>query len=200
MKLRHVRAAAVFGICVVALTGARGHHGGSCGGGSSHSSSSSSGGSSTTTSGGTTTGGDSSSGGTFGGGTTTGGTTSGGTTTSGTSGDSTTSGGTSTIGGGSGSGSAMSDIKIRSCEYTDRLGITAKIEATNSSATQKYDYRLTVKFYGPDRELLGTRNPSIPFVGPGKTDTLDVSQPFVPKAGTSGTVRCEVSSATRTAG
>ncbi|MFI9305833.1 hypothetical protein [Streptomyces triculaminicus] len=197
MKLRHVRAAAVFGICVVALTGARGHHGGSCGGGSSHSSSSSSsGGSSTTTSGGTTTGGDSSSGGTFGGGTTTGGTTSGGTTTSGTSGDSTTSGGTSTIGG----GSAMSDIKIRSCEYTDRLGITAKIEATNSSATQKYDYRLTVKFYGPDRELLGTRNPSIPWVAPGKTDTLDVSQPFVPKAGTSGTVRCEVSSATRTAG
>ncbi|GHG56004.1 hypothetical protein GCM10018779_19710 [Streptomyces griseocarneus] len=92
----------------------------------------------------------------------------------------------------------MRDIKIRSCEYTDRLGITAKIEATNSSATLKYDYRLTVKFYGPDRELLGTRNPSIPFVSPGKTDTLDVSQPFVPKAGTSGTVRCEVSSVTRT--
>ncbi|MGW0750621.1 hypothetical protein [Streptomyces sp. NPDC002587] len=42
MKLRHVRAVAVFGIAIVALTGARGSHGGSCGGssGSSHSSSS----------------------------------------------------------------------------------------------------------------------------------------------------------------
>ncbi|WMX46546.1 hypothetical protein [Streptomyces roseicoloratus] len=35
MKLRHVRAIAVFGIALVALTGARGSHGGSCGGGSS---------------------------------------------------------------------------------------------------------------------------------------------------------------------
>ncbi|MEX0168464.1 hypothetical protein [Streptomyces sp. LMG1-1-1.1] len=35
MKLRHVRAIAVFGIAVVALTGARGSHGGSCGGSSS---------------------------------------------------------------------------------------------------------------------------------------------------------------------
>ncbi|WP_190159557.1 hypothetical protein [Streptomyces litmocidini] len=38
MKMRHARAIAVFGIAVVALTGARGSHGGSCGGGSgSHS-------------------------------------------------------------------------------------------------------------------------------------------------------------------
>ncbi len=48
MKLRHVRAVAVFGIAIFALTGARGSHGASCGG-SSHSSgsgsSSSSGGS-----------------------------------------------------------------------------------------------------------------------------------------------------------
>ncbi|WP_411102944.1 hypothetical protein [Streptomyces sp. cmx-4-9] len=43
MKLRHVRAVAVFGIAVVALTGARGSHGGSCGGGHSSSSSSSGG-------------------------------------------------------------------------------------------------------------------------------------------------------------
>ncbi|MFI8910072.1 hypothetical protein ACIGW4_00410 [Streptomyces sp. NPDC053513] len=41
MNMRHVRAIAVFGIAVVALTGARGSHGGSCGGSSgSHSSSS----------------------------------------------------------------------------------------------------------------------------------------------------------------
>ncbi len=199
MKLRHVRAIAVFGIAAVALTGARGSHGGSCGGGggSSHSSSSSSGGS---TSGGST-GGDSS-GGTFGGGTTSGGTTgsttTGGTTTSGTSGDSTTSGGSYTTGGTGGSNSAMRDIKILSCEYTERLGITAKIQATNSSSTLKYDYRFTVKFYGPDRALLATRNPSIPFVMPGKTDTLDVSTPYTPKPGTSGTIRCEVPNVTRT--
>ncbi|WP_017238077.1 hypothetical protein [Streptomyces sp. SS] len=43
MKIRHVRAIAVFGIAVVALTGARGSHGGSCGGSSSGSSSSSGG-------------------------------------------------------------------------------------------------------------------------------------------------------------
>lgn len=43
MKLRHVRAVAVFGIAVVALTGARGSHGGSCGGGHSSGSSSSGG-------------------------------------------------------------------------------------------------------------------------------------------------------------
>ncbi|MFE4309060.1 hypothetical protein ACFRR6_23780 [Streptomyces sp. NPDC056891] len=41
MKKRHVRAIAVFGIAVVALTGARGSHGGGCGSSSSGSSSSS---------------------------------------------------------------------------------------------------------------------------------------------------------------
>ncbi|MEU8527436.1 MULTISPECIES: hypothetical protein [Streptomyces] len=61
MKLRHVRAVAVFGIAVVALTGARGSHGASCGGShGSSSSSSSSGGSSSSgsdsTSGGSSTG------------------------------------------------------------------------------------------------------------------------------------------------
>ncbi|NUK12535.1 hypothetical protein HRW18_32100 [Streptomyces lunaelactis] len=53
MKIRHVRAIAVFGIAIVALTGARGSHGGSCGGGSS-SSSHGSGDNNTTTSGGST--------------------------------------------------------------------------------------------------------------------------------------------------
>jgi hypothetical protein len=58
VKIRHVRAIAVFGIAIVALTGARGSHGGSCGGSSSNGSSSSSSGGShdndTTTSGGST--------------------------------------------------------------------------------------------------------------------------------------------------
>lgn len=43
MNKRHIRAIAVFGIAVFALTGARGSHGGSCGGSSSGSSGSSSG-------------------------------------------------------------------------------------------------------------------------------------------------------------
>ena len=64
MQSRHVRAIAVFGIAVFALTGARGSSGGGCSGGSSSSSSSSSSGSSggsdsggsSTTGGSTTTG------------------------------------------------------------------------------------------------------------------------------------------------
>ncbi|MFF6781286.1 hypothetical protein [Streptomyces sp. NPDC012510] len=62
MQSRHVRAVAVFGIAVIALTGARGSGGAGCSGGSSSSSSSSSssggsdGGSSTSTGGSTTTG------------------------------------------------------------------------------------------------------------------------------------------------
>ncbi|UUU33142.1 hypothetical protein JIX56_26545 [Streptomyces sp. CA-210063] len=59
MQSRHVRAIAVFGIAVFALTGARGSSGGGCSGGSSSSSSSSSSGGSdsgsTTTTGGSTT-------------------------------------------------------------------------------------------------------------------------------------------------
>jgi hypothetical protein len=57
VKIRHVRAIAVFGIAIIALTGARGSSGGSCGGSSSSGSgSSSSGGSNdnSTTTGGTT--------------------------------------------------------------------------------------------------------------------------------------------------
>ncbi|MCC3773935.1 hypothetical protein [Streptomyces sp. UNOB3_S3] len=203
MKLRHVRATAVFGIAVVALTGARGHHGASCGGGSSHHSSGSS--TSGGTSGGTSTSGGFSSGGTTGGGTTTGGATTGGATTGGGAGDSSSSssssGGSSVLGSngsGRGGGSdAMSDIKIMDCAYTDRLGITAKLSATNGSATLKYTYRLTVKFTDPEGKIT-TRFPSIPYVMPGKTGTLDVSTPYVPKAGSpSSGGRCEVTNVTR---
>ncbi|MBB4984933.1 MULTISPECIES: hypothetical protein [Streptomyces] len=59
MNMRHVRAIAVFGIAVVALTGARGSHGGSCGGGhssGSHSSGSNHGDDHDGTSGGSSTG------------------------------------------------------------------------------------------------------------------------------------------------
>ncbi|MEH6379311.1 hypothetical protein V7793_33975 [Streptomyces sp. KLMMK] len=199
MKLRHVRAAAVFGIAVVALTGARGSHGGGCGGGSSsHGSSSSSTSGGTTTTGGTT--GDSSTGGSTGGGTST----DGGLTTGGTSGLTTggsTSSGTSTSGittGGSTGGSASRDLKIVSCDYSDTRGITAKISVTNPSLTDNYTYTFSVKFTDSTGTLIGTRNRTIPFVGPGKTDTQDVSQSYVPKAGTSVSGKCAVNNVTRT--
>ncbi|MFC5147889.1 hypothetical protein [Streptomyces aureoversilis] len=199
MKLRHVRAAAVFAIAVVALTGARGSHGGSCGGGGSshHSSSSTSGG--TTTTGGTT--GDSSTGGTTGGGTST----DGGLTTGGTSGLTTggsTSSGTSTsgitTGGSSTGGSASRDLKIVSCDYSDARGITAKISVTNPSLTDNYTYTFSVKFTDSNGTLIGTRNRTIPYVGPGKTETQDVSQVYVPKAGTSVSGKCAVNNVMRT--
>lgn len=124
MKLRHVRAVAVFGIAIVALTGARGSHGGSCGG-SSHSSSgsgsSSSGGSSTT--GGGSNGSDSS-------------------TTSGSSGS------TSATGGSSSSNKAERDIKIDQCKL-DAAGknLVARLTVTNSGSLD-YTYGITVKFRG----------------------------------------------------
>ncbi|CAM5394875.1 hypothetical protein [Streptomyces abikoensis] len=189
MKLRHVRAAAVFGIAVVALTGARGHHGGGCSGGSSsHHSSSTSGG--TTTTGGT-------SGGSAGtdGGLTTGGTTGSGSTSGGTSTSGLTSGGTTT---GGSSASASRDLKIVSCDYSDARGITAKISITNPSVTDTYTYAFSVKFTDASGTLIGTRNRTLPFVGPGKTDTQDVSQVYVPKAGTSVSGKCEVTNVTRT--
>ncbi|MBF6045809.1 hypothetical protein GO001_11330 [Streptomyces sp. NRRL B-1677] len=190
MKLRHVRAAAVFGIAVVALTGARGHHGGGCSGGSSshHSSSSTSGG--TTTTGGTSGGSTSTDGGLTTGGTTTSGSTSGGTSTSGL-----TSGGTTT---GGSSANASRDLKIVSCDYSDARGITAKISVTNPSLTDSNTYTFSVKFTDATGALIGTRNRTIPFVGPGKTDTQDVSQVYVPKAGASVSGKCEVNNVTRT--
>ncbi|MBT2385370.1 hypothetical protein [Streptomyces sp. ISL-11] len=192
MKLRHVRAAAIFGIAVVALTGARGHHGGSCSGGSSsHSSSSTSGGSTTT--GGTTSAGTT-------GDLTSGGTTTGGTTTGGTTGGSTSSGSTSgiTTGGTGGSASASRDLKIISCDYSDTRGITAKISVTNPSATDNYTYTFSVKFTDSTGTLIGTRNRTMPYVGPGKTETQDVSQSYLPKAGTVASGKCAVENVART--
>ncbi|MFF7727472.1 hypothetical protein [Streptomyces sp. NPDC008001] len=194
MKLRHVRAAAVFGIAVVALTGARGHHGASCSGGSSghHSSSSTSGGTSTTggTTGSTTSGGTSTDGGLTTGGTTTSGSTSSGSTTSGL-----TSGGTTT---GGSNADASRDLRIVSCDYSDARGITAKISVTNPSLTDNYTYTFAVKFTDSNGTVIGTRNRTIPFVGPGKTDTQDVSQVYVPKAGASVSGKCEVNNVMRT--
>ncbi|MFD7911017.1 hypothetical protein ACFV30_09835 [Streptomyces sp. NPDC059752] len=122
MKLRHVRAVAVFGIAIFALTGARGSHGGSCGG-SSHSSSSGSGGSSSS-SGGTSSGSDS------------------------TSGSTGSSSGSSSVTGGSSNNKAERDIKIDACKM-DASGknLVAKITVTNSGSVD-YTYNITMKFRG----------------------------------------------------
>ncbi|MFE1871728.1 hypothetical protein ACFW9N_12660 [Streptomyces sp. NPDC059496] len=122
MKLRHVRAVAVFGIAIFALTGARGSHGGSCGG-SSHSSSSGSGGSS-------------------------GGTSSGSNGSDSTGGSTGSSSGSSSVTGGSSNNKAERDIKIDACKM-DASGknLVAKITVTNSGSVD-YTYNITMKFRG----------------------------------------------------
>ncbi|MGW7440005.1 hypothetical protein [Streptomyces sp. NPDC054849] len=123
MKLRHVRAIAVFGIAIVALTGARGSSGGSCGG------SSSSGSSSSSSSGGTTGGGSNSDG-------------------SDTTSSSSSSGGTSVTGGSSSSNKAERDIRIDSCRL-DGSGknLVARLTVTNNGSLD-YTYNITMKFRG----------------------------------------------------
>ncbi|MFC9585066.1 hypothetical protein ACFVJ8_19850 [Streptomyces yangpuensis] len=121
MKFRHVRAIAVFGIAVVALTGARGSHGASCGG-SSHSSSSSS-----------------SSGGSSGS------TTSGSSGSDSTSGTSSSSGGTTTTGGTS-RDKAERDIRIDSCKLdSSGKNLVARLTVTNSGSLDQ-TYSITMKF------------------------------------------------------
>ncbi|MFD7783489.1 hypothetical protein ACFV4Q_10415 [Streptomyces nojiriensis] len=118
MKLRHVRAVAVFGIAIFALTGARGSHGGSCGG-SSHSSGSGSSGSSSGSHGSDST--------------------------SGTTGSSTSG---SSVTGGSGNNKAERDIKIDACKMdASGKNLVAKITVTNSGSVD-YTYNITMKFRG----------------------------------------------------
>ncbi|MEU2788133.1 hypothetical protein [Streptomyces sp. NPDC007100] len=197
MKFRHVRTVAAAGVVLVALTGARHSHGGGCGssssshgsdGGSSTSGSSTSGGyeASTGSSGYSSSGGSSTSGGYDGG------TSSSGSSTSGSS----TSG--FTTGGSSSSRSAMNDIKINGCKYNGAGSLKTTVTATNSSSSTKYTYLLTMKFTAPGGKDLGTRHPSIPYVQPGRTESLDVTQ-YVPSADAiSGTYRCSVTDVQRT--
>ncbi|MET9325016.1 hypothetical protein ABZX75_33490 [Streptomyces sp. NPDC003038] len=134
MKLRHVRAVAVFGVALVALTGARGSNGGSCGGsssGSSHGSDSSS----SSSSGGGTTGGshdnDSTSG---------------------------SSGGASVPGGSSSSNKAERDIKIDACKLDDAgKNLVARLTVTNSGSLD-YTYNISMKFRG---DAASSANPAL---------------------------------------
>ncbi|MFD5621158.1 hypothetical protein [Streptomyces yangpuensis] len=174
MKFRHVRAIAVFGIAIVALTGARGSHGASCGG-SSHSSSSSSGGSS---SGGTSSGSDS---------------------TSGTSGTSSSSGGTTTTTGGSSRDKAERDIKIDSCKL-DSTGknLVARLTVTNSGSLDQ-TYSITMKFnpaagssaVAAQAKVTGLK------VKAGASQQTEATAPYTGKGDGSEYKECVVSSASK---
>jgi hypothetical protein len=126
VKLRHVRAVAVFGIAIVALTGARGSGGGcsSNSGSSSHSSDSGSGSGSGYDSGSSTTGG------------------------SNDSGSSSSSGGVSVPGGSSSADKAARDIKIDECRMDDSgKNLVARITVTNTGSLD-HTYNITMKFRG----------------------------------------------------
>ncbi|MEU6313222.1 hypothetical protein [Streptomyces sp. NPDC047014] len=174
MKLRHVRAVAVFGIAVIALTGARGSHGGSCGGGSSHSSGSGSNGSSTT--GGSTTGGshdnDSTSG-----------SSSGGTTASGVS----------------GKDKAERDIRIDACKM-DASGknLVARITVTNSGSLDS-TYNITMKFRGDATAAAADAQARVSglTVKAGASRQTEATTPYTGKGDGSEFKECVVSSASK---
>ncbi|MFI0981245.1 hypothetical protein ACH4SP_30075 [Streptomyces sp. NPDC021093] len=195
MKLRHVRAVAVFGIAVVALTGARGSHGGSCGGGHSSSSSSSSGGDSSSSS--SSSGGDyqASTGGYDGSSSSSGGSSS--STTTGGTDSSSSSSTTGSVPGTGGSSSASRDLRISECKYDPSRGMLANITATNSSSSSTYTYSFMVKFTNSG-STVGTRSTSIAAVAPGQSRSIDVATPFVKKSTESLIGRCEVKYVTRT--
>ncbi|MFD5101044.1 hypothetical protein [Streptomyces albidochromogenes] len=212
MKLRHVRAIAVFGIAVLALTGARGRGGscddssGSSGGssfGSSSSSSSTSGGSSydSSTSGGYTSGDTTSSSSTSGyttsSGSTTGDSTSTTSSTSGyTTGSSTTTGSTS----GTRGDTNITDVRIDSCRYDPSRGIVAAVSATNTSTTENYTYTFTVEFSDPSGATIATRHPSMYMVLAGRTERQDVATPYIAKPGETSGGKCTLSNVRRIAG
>ncbi|WP_406257813.1 hypothetical protein [Streptomyces nigra] len=146
MKLRHVRAVAVFVGVVVALTGARHSSGGGCSG-SDHSSSSSS-----------------SSGGSGGGSThyddddDTGSTSGGGAQTS------------------EGPGAAETDdVDIVRCENDPERGLVARVSATNSDALRTYSYTFTVTFKDAGGGELDKQTSGILTVEPGATESVDVT-------------------------
>ncbi|MGP3690075.1 hypothetical protein ACTVZO_36170 [Streptomyces sp. IBSNAI002] len=172
MKLRHVRAVAVFGIAVFALTGARGSHGGSCGG------SSSSGSGSGSSSGGSTGGSHDSDG----------------TSTSGSS-----SGGSVT--GGSSSNKAERDIRIDSCKLDDaRKNLVARITVTNSGSVG-YTYNITMKFRGDSASTASTAQATVSAltVKAGASQPAEAKTPYTGKGDGSEYKECVVASASKNA-
>ncbi|WP_236244167.1 hypothetical protein [Streptomyces sp. CC210A] len=185
MKSRHVRALAVFGIALVALTGARGSHGGSCSGSSSGSSSSSGSGSSGdhgsddgVGKSDTDTGTDASTAG---------------------SGSGSGSSGGSGSGGGSGS-SAMRDVRIDGCEMdADTKKLVARITVTNNGALD-YAYDFTVRFKGDTggTALPATARVNDLEVAAGAKSTAEASAPYTGGGDGSEYTRCVVTKASRT--
>lgn len=174
VKLRHVRAVAVFGIAVFALTGARGSHGGSC-------DSSSSSGSSSSSSGGGGTGGSNDGG------------------SSSTSSGGSSSGGSAT--GGSSSNKAERDIKIDSCKLDDsRKNLVARITVTNSGSVG-YTYNITMKFRG---DAASTATPATArvtglTVKAGASQQAEATTTYTGKGDGSEYKECVVSSASKNA-
>ncbi|MEU0274385.1 hypothetical protein [Streptomyces sp. NPDC006307] len=191
MKLRHVRAVAVFGIVLVTLTGARGSHGGSCGGSSSSSSSSSDGGSSSTSGGGY----DGSTGSTSG---STSGSGNGDTDVTITTGGTSTSGSSGSSGGGKGKADDDKGVSITECYYDPSRGIVARVSAHNTSTSEQYTYKFQVRFTDPERNDLGTRDSMIPWVQPGKLEKTDIAAPYWAKDGDGSGGTCELVSVSRT--
>ncbi|MEV5338647.1 hypothetical protein AB0K93_09190 [Streptomyces sp. NPDC052676] len=179
MKLRHVRAVAVFVGVVVALTGARHSGGGGCDSSNSSSSSGSSGGSSTYDDD------DSGSGSGY---------------DSGYDSGTGSGGATSDTGSGGGSVDASRDVRIEDCVHDATRGIVARVSASNPSSTLTYSYEFSVTFKDPEGTVLRTSESTIPYVSPGDTETLDVAASYVPAAGGDGSGgRCELDDVTRTA-
>lgn len=177
VKLRHVRAIAVFGIAIVALTGARGSHGASCGG-SSHSSSSSS-----------------SSGGTSGGGSDSSSTS--GSSTSGSS----TSGGTSVTGGSSSKNKAERDIRIDSCKLDDSgKNLVARLTVTNTGSVD-YTYNITMKFSGDATSTATSAQARVSAltVKAGASAQAEAKTAYTGKGDGSEYKKCSVDSATKSA-
>ncbi|MFJ8018333.1 hypothetical protein [Streptomyces sp. NPDC096339] len=169
MKLRHVRAIAVFGIAIVALTGARGSHGGSCGG--SHGSSSSS---------------HSSSGGSSGG-------------SHDSNNSSTTSGGTSVTGGSSSSNKAERDIRIDACKLdATGKNLVAKLTVTNSGSLD-YTYNITMKFRGSAGSTATPATAMVANlkVKAGASQQAEATTPYIGKGDGSEYKECVVSTASR---
>ncbi|MEV0777307.1 hypothetical protein [Streptomyces sp. NPDC050428] len=145
MKIRHVRAIAVFGIAVFALTGARGSSGGGCS--SSSSSSSSSGGSNSDSDYDDDYDSDYGS----------------------SSGSSTSTGGSVT---GGSSADAGRDLTIDTCKYDTTRGFVAEVTATNSDSVAN-SYSFTVDFTDSAGATVGNTVGSIPDVPAGGTQTAE---------------------------
>ncbi|MFJ8132309.1 hypothetical protein [Streptomyces hydrogenans] len=168
MKLRHARAIAVFGIAVLALTGARGSHGGGCDNSSSGSSSSSS---SSSSSGGSGSHSDNDN-------------------------DSNATSGGSLPGGGGSADKAARDVTIDKCAYDAATkNLTAKITVKNDGALD-YDYSVTMKFTGAGATSATAVKTGIA-VTAGSSVSTELTTPYPGTGDGSEYTKCEVSRAGR---